>query len=161
MPRRRRLNKGGLEDLTCYLFEKIPGVTVSQRNEKNAFASEEIDVAFWNEQHPNGLRQFDPILLVECKNWSQPVGSLEVSWFLTKLENRGLDFGILVAARGITGSAEDRKEAHDVVSKALAKRIRLVVIPREEIDVLADSEALVHLIKTKLCQLIVTGTVWP
>jgi hypothetical protein len=46
---------------------------------------------------------------------SSPVGNIEVSWFLTKLRNLSLNFGIL-----ITGSDEDRKQAHDVVSKALA-----------------------------------------
>ena len=150
-----------LEDLICYLFEKVPGVSLSQRNRKNVFESEEIDVAFWNEQHPSGLKSFNAILLVECKNWSQPVGSMEVSWFLTKIENRGLDFGILIAAGGITGSAEDRKQAHDVVAKALAKRVRVIVITRAEIEALKGSAELVTLIEQKVCDLTVSGTVWP
>jgi hypothetical protein len=87
-----------LEDLTCYLFEKVPGVRIARRNVKNAFETEEIDVAIWNEQHPRGLINFNAIILIECKNWSKAVESSEVSWFLTKLENRGLDFGVLIAA---------------------------------------------------------------
>src|SRR6266581_8269737 len=59
-----------LEDLIVYLFELIPGITVTARNELNAFGAEEIAVAFWNEGDPSGLRQFDHIVLVECKNWS-------------------------------------------------------------------------------------------
>ncbi len=39
-----------LEDLTCYVFDKIPGISVTARNELNMFDTEEIDVAFWNEQ---------------------------------------------------------------------------------------------------------------
>jgi len=150
-----------LEDLICYLFEKVPGLSITQRNVTNRFESEEIDVAFFNDQHPAGLKAFDPVILVECKNWSSPVGSTEVVRFKDKIESRALNFGILIAANGITGSAEDGKHAHDIVSKALARGIRLVVLTREEIEALRTSKELVTLLKTKVCQLIVSGTVWP
>ncbi|MFI8186487.1 hypothetical protein ACIF70_39265 [Actinacidiphila glaucinigra] len=58
------------EDLLTYLFELIPGISATVRNQFDAFSAEEIDIAFWNEGDPNGLRQFDQIILVECKNWS-------------------------------------------------------------------------------------------
>ncbi len=150
-----------LEDLACYLFEKVPGLSLSQRNVKNVYDTEEIDVSFWNEQYPSGLKSLDAVLLVECKNWSNPVGSIEVNWFLTKIQNRSLDFGILIAANGITGNTADKKEAHDVVSKALARGIRMVLLTRDEIENLKSSGELVTLIKQKICQLVVTGTVWP
>ena len=35
-----------LEDLIVYLFELVPGITLSARNALNAFQAEEIDVAF-------------------------------------------------------------------------------------------------------------------
>lgn len=139
-----------LEDLACYLFEMIPGLALSHRNAMNAYDTEEIDVAFWNEQYADGLKSLNALILVECKNWSKPIGSMEVSWFLTKIRNRGLDFGILVAASGITGTAGDRDAAHDVVSKALADGIRLILITRQEIEQLATSEDLVVLVKRKI-----------
>lgn len=150
-----------LEDLTCYLFEKMPGIGAPARNQLNKFESEEIDIAFLNEQHPAGLKHFNPFLLVECKNWSSPVGSLEVAWFLQKIARRALDFGILIAAQGITGSAEDGKQAHKIVSDFLAKGIRLVVITRAEIETFKTTKDLVTLIKKKVCQLIVSETIWP
>jgi hypothetical protein len=110
------------EDLACYLFESIPGISISHRNALNVFESEEIDIAFWNEQHPMGLKSLDATLLIECKNWSTPVGSPDVTSFLAKLRNRSLDFGILVAARGITGNPEDSTRAHHQVSLALSGR---------------------------------------
>jgi hypothetical protein len=150
-----------LEDVVCYLFEKVPGLSISQRNEKNAFDNEEIDVAFFNDQSPAGLKFLNLLFLVECKNWSKPVGSIEMAWFAWKIESRSLDFGILVAANGVTGSAEDGKEVHDIASKALAKGIWLIVITRDEIMAMQTSKNLVKLIKQKLCQLVVSGTVWP
>jgi hypothetical protein len=150
-----------LEDVACYVFGMIPGLELSERNKKNVYDTEEIDVAFWNEQHPAGLKNLNFIILVECKNWSSPVGSSEVSWFITKIQDRGLDFGILLAANGVTGSAAEKDAAHDVVSKALARGTRVILFTRDEIERLVTSEELVIGIKRKLCQLTVMGTVWP
>ena len=150
-----------LEDLACYLFEAVPGISQSARDTKNTYDTEEIDVAFWNERHSRGLKELNFLLLVECKNWAAPVGSMEVNWFITKIRNRALDFGVLIAAHGITGSADDKKQAHDVVSKALMDGVRIVILTRTEIEALDSSEELVATLKRKLCELIVSGTVWP
>ncbi len=150
-----------LEDLSIYLFTLIPGIAIGERNKMNAFDTEEIDVAFWNEQEPDGLKSFRETILVECKNWSSRVGSEEVAWFLKKIEDRGERFGILIAANGITGSAKDSNRAHQMVTLALPKRIRMIVITRTEILKLTSSEDLVRMMKQKVCQLIASGTVWP
>jgi hypothetical protein len=146
------------EDLICYLFSKIPGISVTRRNVLNQFGSEEIDVAFWNRRNSNGLYFLHNIILVECKNWSQPLGSAEVSWFDSKLRRRAQPFGILIAANGITGNAADKTAAHDVISAALAEGRQFVVLTRQEIEDLALSIQLVELIQSKLCELAVAGT---
>jgi hypothetical protein len=46
---------------------------------------------------------FPPWILVECKNWSTKVDSMNINWFDHKLQSRGLSLGILIAAQGITG----------------------------------------------------------
>src|SRR5439155_19280945 len=121
-----------LEDLAVYLFTMIPGLTLSARDETNVFETEEIDVAFWNEQEPAGLKAFDEMILTECKNWSEPVGSLEVNWFLNRIEERGERFGILLAMNGITGKGKDLTAAHKIVANFLRKRIRMIVITKED-----------------------------
>ena len=146
------------EDLICYVFGKISGISVSRRNQLNTFQTEEIDIAFWNEQRPQGLFFLPNIILVECKNWSNAVGSAEVAWFDRKIQDRGLDFGILVAVNGITGVAQDRTAAHAIVSGALSQRRRLIVIDQAEIVQLVKSGDLVRLVKTKLCDLAAAGT---
>lgn len=147
-----------LEDLTCYLFERVPGITITRRNELNVFQSEEIDVAFWNRPSPNGFYFLPHIILVECKSWSKPLGSEEVSWFDSKLRRRAQPFGILIATNGITGDANDLTAAHDIIGSAIADGRRLVVITREEIEGLEDTAQLVELIQEKLCELAVAGT---
>jgi hypothetical protein len=148
-----------LEDLVCYVFALIPGISITRRNELNAFNTQEIDVALWNDTHAEGLFFLPNIILVECKNWANRVSSAEVSWFDTKLRNRGLNFGILVATNGITGDANDLTAAHNIVASALREGRRLVLIRREELMALTDSSELVVLIKEKLCDLAVKGTV--
>src|SRR5262245_17113703 len=148
-----------LEEIICYVFQRIPGITVTRRNERNAFDTEEIDIAFFNEQEPGGLPFLPWIILVECKNWSNPVGSEHVSWFDTKMRNRGVEFGILIAANGITGNPAFLTDAHSIIATALKERRRLIVITIEEIRSLIDSSHLVHLIKEKLCDLAVRGTI--
>lgn len=158
---RTRAEKGRvLEDLICYLFGRVPGITVTKRNTVNVFDSEEIDVAFWNEQRPKGLYFLPHIILVECKNWSKPVDSAEVNWFDAKLKRRALPFGILIAANGITGNGNEVSSAHEIIRVALGEGRQLVVITRQEIEALTTTEELVRLTKEKLCELAVAGTLF-
>lgn len=149
-----------LEDLIAYVFSKVPGIDVTKRNELNSFLTEEIDVAFWNNCQRNGLHFLPNIILVECKNWSSSLGSQEVAYFIQRLQNRGRDFGILVASNGITGTSEDRNRAHYEIAMALSRGIRVIVITRDEIVGLTETTQLVNLIKEKLCELVVSGTVF-
>ena len=148
-----------LEDFICCLFNHVPGVTVTQRNSKNIFKTEEIDVALWNERDRAGLYFLPHIILIECKNWSTRIGSVEINWFDSKLRNRGLDFGILICPKGITGESEQLTAAHSTISRALFERRRLVVLTIGEILALEDTESLSNLLKIKLCSLAVNGTI--
>jgi hypothetical protein len=149
-----------LEDLVCYLFGLVPGIDVATRNRLNAFDTEEIDVAFWNQRSQWGLHFLPSILLVECKNWSNPVGSQEVSYFATRLRHRGCDHGVLVAANGITGAAADLTRAHQQIAAALAEGQKILVLTRDEIERLSTTSGLVRLLKQKLCELAVCGTLF-
>lgn len=146
-----------LEDLICYVFEKVPGISVTKRDSLNVFRTEEIDVAFWNNQDSRGLHFLPSIILVECKNWSSPVSTAEVSYFDRKVRDRGLTFGILVAANGITGNPYDRTQAQSILASALLERRQIVVVTVEEIQEVRDTNQLVSVFKEKLCNLIVSG----
>lgn len=150
-----------LEDLSCYLMESVPGVAIAERNKLNAFATEEIDVAVWNEQERQGGLYFLPfVILIECKNWSKPVGSQEVVYFANRLQHRGCDYGILVAAEGVTGNSEDLKSAKFEIAQALAKGQRILVVSRTDIESLTHTDDFVRLLKQKILELTVSGTVY-
>jgi len=145
--------------MIAYLFGLVPGISITHRNEMNAFDTEEIDVALWNEQDAAGLHFLPNVILIEAKNGSKPVSSMEVNWFISKLRDRGLDFGILISPHGVTGNAADLTAAHNVIASALRERRRLVVMTTAELLALADTDGLAILLKKKLCDLAVKGTV--
>ena len=146
------------EDLACYLFNGIPGITITVRNLMNTFATEEIDVACKNDNDPAGLGGLVDFFLVECKGWKDAVNSEQVSWFLTKIRHRGVRFGILIAANGITGEPEHLTRANFLVSVEMATfGIKMVVITREEIEKLTSGEDLARLIIQKVCTLHASG----
>jgi hypothetical protein len=149
-----------LEELVAYLFTTIPGLRITARNEYSAFGTEEIDLACWNDRATSGLAaiEFPAILLVECKNWSKPVSSMEVAWFIMKVWGRGQRFGILIAANGITGNGNDLDRAHQLIARALSQGTSILVITREEILRLTSSLDLVRLLQKKLTQLVVHQT---
>lgn len=152
-----RNEKGrALEDLISYVFGCVPGITRKMRNVLNEFESEEVDIALWNRMYQDGFYFMPQIILVECKNWSQPVGSAEVSWFLSKLERRGLTMGILIAANGITGNTGDISAAHEIIRHALST-IKIIVITRSELQAINSTTDLIDLIENKLCELAVAG----
>jgi len=149
-----------LEDLIGYLFSTIPGIEMSNQDALDVFVSDEIDLAFWNERHPEGLWAliFPDIIFVECKNWTGRVGSHEVRSFTQKLQERSLHFGVLVATNGITGDPHDLTNAHHAIAYAQSQYCRILVITRTEIENIATSNQLVNLLKQKLCDLIVFKT---
>nr|WP_251009749.1 restriction endonuclease [Bacillus sp. ISL-39] len=126
----------------------------------NTFNTEEIDVALWNDQSKKGLYFLQNIILIECKNWSNAVSSNEVSWFAHKLESRGLDFGILIAVNGITGNSEDFTRANSIIAHHLVKGRKIIIINRNEIEQLDNTDNLSLLIKEKLCELAVAGIIF-
>lgn len=133
-----------LEDLVCYLYGLVPGVAITQGNDLNAFQTDEIDVALWNDGATDGFFLLPNIILVECQNWSTRVGSAELNWFDSKLRHRGLTFGIFVTTLGITGGAADLTADHAIIAAALREGRRLIVITTTEIAALTDTEQLVR-----------------
>lgn len=144
-----------LEDLLAYIFAQIPGVRLVRRNVRAANGSEEIDLVFWNAQLKNGLPYLPNILLFECKNWKSAVDSASVSHFLSKLRNRHLEYGFLIAANGITGDVVDIKAAHQAIETALVRdNIKLIVLDRIELCALASTAELIRLTQDKTADII-------
>lgn len=147
-----------LETLIEHVFLTVPGVTHALRDRLNAFRSEELDLAFWNERDTHGFYFLPNIILLESKNWGHPAGSSDVDWFVSKMRRRGQELGIFLTLRGITGDPEQVTSARHIVASALQEGRKILVIDRQEILALRNSDDLVRLLQTKLMSLIVSGT---
>lgn len=157
---RAKKKKGqALENLACYLIEKIPGIEIYEVDSINYHLTEEIDIAIWNDQESDGLKSFPIVILIECKNLAGNVPTRDVAYFITKIRNKGLDFGILIASNGITGSPEDSTRAHFEIPLALREGIRVIIINLEEILMLMNTSDLIRLIKQKVCSLYLKGSI--
>ena len=147
-----------LEDLITAIFQRVPGIEQVQRNVLNAFATEEIDLAVGNADHRMGLAAFPDVILVECKNWSNAVGSQEVAYFVSRLRQRGCACGILIAMNGVTGDSQDLTAARFEIATALKEKIRVIVLERQELETLRTPAHFVELLKRKTLELIAAGT---
>src|SRR4051794_7727437 len=127
-----------------------PGVEIAERNRLNSFRTEEIDVALWNNQELDGFHFLPYVFLVECKNWSQAVGTEEVTYLIRKCQSRGCDHGLLVAMNGIPGDPSKLTGAHFQIATALSQGTRIIVLTVEEIENLYATEELIRMVKRKL-----------
>jgi CheY-like chemotaxis protein len=93
-----------LEDLMVYLFKTIPGFHHASTRRQNGI--EEIDVLVRNESSDPVWSKEQSYILIECKNWSKPVGVDELRSFLYKLERRfnRCNLGFLIAPGGFAST---------------------------------------------------------
>lgn len=91
-----------LEELLLLLFRSIDGFQNISTRRKSEY--EEIDLMIRNESPDPFWSRESPYILVECKNWSRPVGRDQLDIFRAKLERRfgRAKLGFFVAAGGFT-----------------------------------------------------------
>ncbi len=142
-----------LEELVVELFMAHKSIYGHVRNRVNALKTEEIDIAFFNNKTENGFAWMETIILVECKNWNAPVGCTEVTVFISKIKNRALKYGILVAANGITGSKDNKSSAIAKINEALRDGIKIIVTTVTELQALKKKEDLINLLIYKELEL--------
>jgi hypothetical protein len=131
-----------LENFAEILIESLPGMSVVFRDVRTE--AEEIDLFVSNLGLPNWG---DPIL-VECKNWSTPVGKNEVVVFIDKLESHLAATGIIIAAHGVTG-AEDRDARLKIRDGLRVKSRRVLVLTLEDLLAVTSAEELWHLLQAR------------
>lgn len=145
------------EELAVHLFESVPGCRV-ERNVMNDFRTEEVDIAVGNDGLPDGIPGLASVILVECKDWSRPVSSQAVGYFINKLANRSVELGILIATNGIAGQ-EERRNSVALGIGALARGIKLLVITNEDILALNATVGFIDLLKRRYLNAVAAGTI--
>jgi hypothetical protein len=144
--------------MLAYMLESIPGCHV-QRNTLNYYGTEEVDITVANEKAGQGLRMLPELFLVECKNWSRPVDSTTLGYFVNVVVDRGCSLGILAAANGVTGHQEHRSRAHAIGSAALVRGIRILLVTDEDLRELEKPADIVTLLHQRNLSLTAHGTI--
>lgn len=127
-----------LEQFSKKMLSLIKGFNIEDNDVNVRTRNEEIDLIIRNDSNDNFWKRFDTPIIVECKNWSKPIGVKEVVHFIDKIRERGLKIGILISINGITGN-----EYKDAFNKILNVRdkIKIIVITRVHIEkVLAGND---------------------
>lgn len=130
-----------VEDL-IYLFE---GLSVLAKNLRTGV--EEIDITVRNDSDRPFFVQFGDPFLVECKNWSKPVGKKEVVVFIDMLRSKNVPFGILVALEGITGN--ERSGAWRKILEAKRDGIAVIVLDRNDLEEMTEVTQPIKVLRRK------------
>lgn len=149
-----------LEELTRYLFSKIPHISFHLANVLDGRRAHELDVIFTNDVRHSDLYFLDFLLITECKNTDHRVSSAQVGWFVRKLQDRPVKSGILIALSGITGVADGEGSAHSEILNALIRdNISIFVITREDILGFSTTDDLITLIKAQYLHMSIQRTI--
>jgi len=124
--------KDSLEKLAEILISMIQGLEVIDKNVNTK--TEEIDLLVKNESKGSFWRRLPTPFLVECKNWSKPIGASEIRDFLGKM--REIHFRIMISINGITGRTE-RDAAKGVIRDARTSGNHIVLLDKEDLKDIA------------------------
>lgn len=134
-----------LENAAIAMFSSIPGVLKPEPNIVDYANATEVDSMFPNQ--PNNLRGLwfinERAILCECKNWNVAAGAQELSWFLAKMAQRNIKFGIFVSTKGITGNPILLAAANDIVAAALEKGYEIIVLDWEDLNSIRSTKTLI------------------
>lgn len=142
--------KESLESLSDLLFESITVTAVKEKNFRGK--TNEIDLVIEN-TGGNGFSLFDDYgqyVLVECKNWADPVSAKEIRDFAGKMEYTGVQLGILFARHGITGENTD---ADRLVEKFAQNGQYIVVIDGKDLERIGNGKSFYQIIEERLWRL--------
>ena len=125
------------EELLIHLFASVADTLVANRG---------------------GFRSLPPEFLVECKNYSAPLDSKSVGYFLFICISRRANLAVIVASSGLTGGPE-QNHALSLAKAASALGTRLVVLTRLDIISLTCAGDLVDLLESRYLKAFASGGV--
>lgn len=137
-----------LEYLTSYLFLHIPGCTPAKNllDEKKAM---ETDLVIRNLTLQSNLvaETFGRHFAIECKNWTNRVGSSQVGYFLHRLSLMHFSFGIMLTQNGITGlnkdNLYDEQAAKEMIRRTYHENgITCIVLDRNHLNEIRNGQTL-------------------
>ena len=135
------------EYLAILLIGSVEGFSIFGHDARGL--SEEIDLWVSNESEDDFLKRYiGSLFIVECKNWSGPVGVPQIRGIRSIIEDKHIQFAILMSKNGITG--DKYRDAVNLVQKAFHDGRYIVVLDQSDLLDIANGKQPVDKIKEKI-----------
>jgi hypothetical protein len=130
-----------LEALACFLLDGVTSLRCKYKNLRTR--SSEIDLVVEYDRSLGQISFFEDFgryCLVECKNWSKPVGVGSVRDFLGKLDKCKVRLGIIFSKNGVTGVDAGADALREIQSRYDRDGVCLLVFSLEEVRDIKDGK---------------------
>jgi hypothetical protein len=131
-----------LEALARFLFDSVPPLRCKYSNLQTR--SSEIDLVIEYDRSKGTLPLFEELgryCLVECKNWSKPVGVAPVRDFMGKLDKCKTKLGVIFSKNGVTGVDAGADALREIQSRFDRDGLFLLVFSLEDLRGIRDGKA--------------------
>jgi Restriction endonuclease len=123
-----------LENLAQLLFDTVPSLKCKYKNLQTR--SSEIDLVIEYDRSKGQIALFEELgryCLIECKNWSKPVGVVPVRDFMGKLDKCKTRLGIIFAKNGVTGVDSGADALREIQSRFDRDGVYLLVFSLQDL----------------------------
>lgn len=131
-----------LESLANFLFNSVPSLKCKYANLQTR--SSEIDLVVEYNPSKERIPIFEELgryCLVECKNWSKPVGVGPVRDFMGKLDKCKVRLGVIFSKNGITGIDSGVDALREIQSRFDRDGTYLLVFSLDDLKEIKDGRA--------------------
>ena len=136
------------EEFAGVLMEAMPFIRVRERNLRSRTNELDLVVEYMGADETKVFDKVSSDFLIECKHWSEPVGSDPVGNFIQKMEKLRVNFGIIFARNGVTG--DEQTDGYGQIRDAFMQSNKVIlVIDNEDIERLLEGESLYQMIDEK------------
>jgi AAA+ ATPase superfamily predicted ATPase len=142
-----------IEEMAAYLFTSYKHYFDVRQQVQSR--TSQLDIHLWFKPGDDPLlRKFGEEIIVECKNWQNPVGKPEINDLAGDMVNRKCKTGILISRKGITG--KDFKDANGQRLVWFHSEFNLIilVLSFEDMKKIEAGKNLIVLLKEKYQELV-------
>ena len=122
------------EYLAMFLINSIDGLEIMAHDSLET--AEEVELLVANESDQRFWQEIGNPFLVECKNWSKPLGAKDIRNLKGVMESKNIRTAILISRNGVTG--DERHDALLLIREAHANNRFIVVLDQADLLEIAN-----------------------
>jgi hypothetical protein len=142
-----------LEELVTDLFSAYKTYFEVRKQVRSRTSALDIHLWFKPGDDPQ-LKKLGEEIIVECKNWRNPVGKPEINDLAGDMVSRKCKTGILVSREGITGHGLKDAEGQRIIWFHSENNLIILVLTLKDLESIGNGKHLVDLLKDKYSELV-------